>query len=220
MTYHGSVYEELGARLSGAPNGDYLVQFADVIAASSRAIEPFLASWVKSTVRSLKPARMLEVGCGSGVYLLHAANAHPGVTGVGIDVQPSVVAAATQNLEHWGIGHRFVIHEGDVRAFEPKERFDLVTLYNNIYYFDPDERLDILVQLHALAPNGALAVVSMMRGKSVASADLDLTLQSTLGCFPLPACDELTEQLRRAGYSNVTRTPLFPGEPLLALLAR
>ena len=71
-----------------------------------------------------------------------------------------------------------------------------------------------------VAAGGAVALVSMCRGRSVAAADLDLTLRSTAGCGPLPEREELVDQLHSAGFPHVDVTQLMPTEPLLGLVAR
>src|SRR5215211_7886926 len=98
LTYHNSVYRELAARLRGAPVGDYLAGTGTLIARSSRITEPFIAHFIRSVVKPRGPLRILEVGCGSGVYLHHAALVNPQSTGVGLDMQADVVEHARGNL--------------------------------------------------------------------------------------------------------------------------
>lgn len=222
VAYHSSVYRELTARLRGAPPGDYLERFGTVIARSSRVLEPFIAGFVKDTVKS-GPVRLLEIGCGTGVYLHYAARANPQVTGVALDLQDSVIEQARTNLCQWGILDRFQLLAGDVR--HPPEAatgpFDLITLHNNVYYFEPEERPALFGRLRAsLAPGGTLLLTTLMRGNTVASLDFDLVLRCTAGCTPLPSLDDVTAQLKEGGFSDVRATRLMPLEPLYGLTAR
>lgn len=100
--------------------------------------------------------------------------------------------------------------------------FDLITLYNNIYYFPPAERAALLASLRVmLTPNGALVLSSLMqgKGKNVFAANFDLVTSSMLGCYRVPDKDELEAQLREAGFHEVHAMRLIPGEAYFGLMA-
>ena len=220
--YHSDVYQQLAARLRGAPPGDYLDRFGTVITRASRVLEPFIAGFVRDSVGS-GPRRLLEIGCGTGVYLHRAALANPQVTGVALDLQDSVIEQARANLQAWSISDRFQLLVGDIRTPPPEAAgpFDLITLHNNVYYFEPAERPALFRRLRAaLAPGGALVLTTIVRGDTVTSLDFDLALRCTAGCTPLPSLDEVTAQLRDGGFSDVRVTRLMPLEPLYGFTAR
>jgi hypothetical protein len=223
VSYHGSVYQGFAARLRGGALGDYLAGTGELVARSSRVLEPYIGGFVQAVVASGRPLRLLEVGCGSGAYLRWAAEANPGVTGLAIDMQADVVNHARANLADWGIAGRFDVRVANILA-PPADLtgpFDLATLYNNIYYFPVDARIDLFHRLRSLlAPDGALALVSTMRSDSLDSLNFDLVLRSTLGCAPLPELDELTGQLQASGFGQVEPVQLIPGGWLYGVLAR
>jgi SAM-dependent methyltransferase len=224
VTYHASAYRHLAERLSGAPLGRYLEETGTLIARSSRVLEPMLAGFVQRVANTNGPAHILEVGCGSGVYLRHAARANPQATGIGVEIEPEVARQAETNLLRWGISERFKIVEGDIRSASPQMRgpFHLVTLYNNIYYFEPEERPALFHTLRSsLVPvTGRLAIVTPVRGSGGAlTADFDLILRSTEGCTPLPSVEELTGQLREGGFDKVEWVRLVPLEPYFGVVA-
>jgi SAM-dependent methyltransferase len=223
VTYHGSVYRHLAARLRGAELGNYLEGSGEMIARSSRVIEPFMQWFVMKVVGRSTQKRLLEVGCGSGVYLYQAAQVNPNVTGLAIDVQPDVVNEATSNMAKWGLADRFSVELAD--ALEPPPHiagpFDVITLYNNVYYFTVEQRRRLFSQFKRwLAPGGGVAVVSMMRGGTVPATDFDLILRSTIGCTPLPDLNELCLELKQAGLQHIERVKLMPIEPLWGIIAR
>ena len=223
VAYHGSVYQELAARLGGAPPGDYLDRFGTVIARSSRVLEPFIANFVKTTAKSSTPVRLLEIGCGSGIYLRYAAQANPQLTGIALDMERRVAEQALANLREWGLADRFKVLTGDIRQppAEVAGPFDLVTLHNNVYYFTPEERPTLFGRIRSwLAPGGALALTTLMRGTTLTALDFDLALRCTEGCTPLPEIAELTAQLRQGGFTTVEHSRLMPFEPLYSLTAR
>jgi cyclopropane fatty-acyl-phospholipid synthase-like methyltransferase len=141
---------------------------------------------------------------------------------MGIDMQEDVVRQARSNLAQWGLSHRFEIVTGDIRDRRTGlgGAFDLITLYNNLYYFPLEERPALLRNLRTLlAPGGALALLSSMQGATSITADFDLILRSTQGCSPLPRLPELKQQLRAAGFRHVESVRLIPTEPLYGVVA-
>lgn len=221
--FHASSYRHLPARLRGAALGEYLEEYGVTIARASRILEPFVKSFMQSFIKGNQPLRILEVGCGTGVYLRHAADTSSGTTGIGIDLQEVVVQEAAANMERWGLGERFKIMVADIRnpPATLAGSFDLVTLYNNIYYFIPEERPALFQQLKSLlCDQGVLAIVSEMRGATPAAIDFDLILRSTAGCTPLPDLDETKLQLRRSGFNRIKSVNLFPGESFYGITAK
>jgi SAM-dependent methyltransferase len=223
VAYHGSVYIELTARIKGAPLGEYLDATADLIARSSRTLEPLVRGFVQQVIKARRPRRLLEIGCGSGVYLHHAADSDKDLTGVGIDMQEAAVQQARRNLQIWGLTDRFTIRHADIRANSRDlgGPFDLITLYNNLYYFPPEQRMALFAGIRPLlGPSGMLAIVSLMRGSSVSSRNFDVVLRSTKGCAALPDVRETMAQLREAGFSGVEEQTIMPSEHFAGVLAR
>lgn len=222
ITYYGSVYRNLAARLTGAPLGHYLEETGPLIARSSRVTEPYVADFVRTLVKTNKPMRILEVGCGSGIHLLHAANSNPQTYGIAIDMDQKVVGQAKANLSQWGIDRIFKVMVADIRY--PIEGldgpFDLITLYNNLYYFPFDERKPLFQRLRSMLTfNGEIVIVSLMQGKSLISLNFDLVLRSTEGCAPLPELEETVEQLKESGLSEIKKVKLIPRSSFYGLLA-
>jgi SAM-dependent methyltransferase len=220
--YDAAVYAGLGAHLRGAPPGKYLQATGAVIARASRLVEPVLAPLVRSLVVERRPRRVLDVGCGTGVYLIHAATAgDPQLTGVGVDLDAAVVELARQRLASTGLAGRFEVRHADVRVVElPAASFDLVLLLQNLYYFAEEERAGLLRRLQRLlAPGGALLLVSLCAGRSLAATHYDLLFRATAGCAPLPRRYQLDRQLREAGFTTTRWVQLIPFGSFLAVVA-
>lgn len=224
LTYHGPVYRDVGAHLAGAPPSDYLEGKGLLIARSSLILEPFMAPFVQDLTRGAGPLRLLEVGCGSGVYLRYAAQVNPEINGVGIALQPDVVRTTSASLREWGLDGRFRILHADIRTPGPELAgpFDLITLYGNIYYFPVANRSALLCSLrNRLSPGGRVAIISLFQAaRSALAADFDLILRSTAGCAPLPRIDELITQLHEAGFSDIRTQRLMLNQPLFGIVAR
>ena len=222
IRYDAAVYAGLAAHLRGAPPGHYLGTTGAVIARASRLVEPVLAPWLRSLVAERRPRRVLDVGCGTGVYLTHAATAGgPELTGLGVDLDATVVDLARQRLATAGLAERFDVRHADVRTVQlPAASFDLVLLFQNVYYFAEDERPGLLRRLHGLlAPGGALLLVSLFQGRSLAAVHYDLLFRATAGCGPLPRRRQLDRQLHDAGFTTMRWVQLIPLESFHAVVA-
>ena len=195
-------------------------QNGELIARSSRILEAFQVEIITSTFPEKGALRLLEIGCGSGVYLRHAAERNPSLTALGLELQPDVAEVARINIREWGLEGRIKIEDGDFRARVPGELFDIATLYNNIYYFPVEERVELLRQVGGfLKPGGFLVVTTCCQGGSLGAEALNLWGAATSGAGRLPAEDELIRQLRDAGYSTVKSTNLLPGDRFVGFQA-
>ncbi|MGI5347103.1 SAM-dependent methyltransferase [Streptomyces sp. CA-250714] len=217
--YHATVYRELPETLRGGELGDHLPRYAGVIAESSRIAEGVISGYVREAVSEAAGGHVLDVGCGSGVYL-RAASARPGSTGTGLDVQPAAVELAERNLRGWSLHDRFGVRQGDVREAELDGPYDVVLLLNNIYYFAPEERPALLRTLRgALREGGTLVLVSMFHASNPTALNLDLILACTRGCYALTTPGQLAPELREAGFRRIRTDQLVAGQSLYAIRA-
>src|SRR4030095_3860891 len=76
VTCHAAGYAAFRNHSAQSAKGNYLAGKGELIARSSRVLEPFMVEFVQSQVAGKGPLMMLEVGCGSGIYLHHAACAN------------------------------------------------------------------------------------------------------------------------------------------------
>jgi 4-hydroxy-2,2'-bipyrrole-5-carbaldehyde O-methyltransferase len=222
VAYDARVYARLAQHLRGAPPGDYLGATGVVVARASRLVEPVLAPWLRSLVAERRPRRVLDVGCGTGVYLIHAAAAgRHELTGLGLDLDGAVVDLARRRLADAGLAARFEVRRADARTAElPAAWFDLVLLFQNVFYFAEDQRPGLLRRLHGLvAPGGALLLASPFAGRSLAAAHYDLVFRATAGCGPLPRRQQLDRQLHDAGFATTRWLQPIPLEPFHLVVA-
>jgi SAM-dependent methyltransferase len=196
-------------------------QDGELIARSSRLLEPFVGDEVDAFVPKQGAVRLLEIGCGSGVYVRRAAQRNPALTATALELQPQVAALAKKNLAEWGLAERATVEVGDVREREPDAAYELATLHNNIYYFPVPERVALLRHVRGfLQPGGKLLLTTGCRGGSSSMSVLSLWGALTEGAGQLPEVPELERQLREAGFASVTARRALPGEAFFAFVAQ
>jgi 2-polyprenyl-3-methyl-5-hydroxy-6-metoxy-1,4-benzoquinol methylase len=114
ITYYSSVYRSAADRMRGAPLGNDLEKIGGLVARFSKIGEPFIKSFIKDIVIGKDSIRILDVGCGSGIFLQSFFNANQTASGIGIDMDEMVVKQAQKNIEKWGLNDRFRIIVGDI----------------------------------------------------------------------------------------------------------
>lgn len=224
LEYQIGPYGEIDELLrSGAGGGrSDLARYADDIAQVSLAAAPYVSSFVRRSVAEIRPSRVLDVGCGTGVYSKVVLESDPRAHVEAIDLSEGVVATARDELGRAGYGSRVMLHVGDVRGWAraSSQRFDLVMLLNNIYYFDREHRDELYRDIAGLlTDHGQLIIVSMTAPGSVAAAHLHfmLTCQSTAASLPAPG--EMERDLSQSGFGVLVNQHLVPSEPFVGLRA-
>jgi 4-hydroxy-2,2'-bipyrrole-5-carbaldehyde O-methyltransferase len=217
---HHNLLTETPARLRQGRLLELSDSDGELIARSSRLLEPLVCEAVDAAVPAMGPLSLLEVGCGSGIYIRHACRRNPQLTALGLELQPQVAEFARANLAAWGLAERVSIETGDIRGLSPAQPFDLLTLHNNIYYFPRDEWPALLLHLkHLLRPGGRLLLTTSCLGGSAPVMMLNLWGEMTAGCGPLPDPQALAALLRAAGFDRVQVKSLLPGQSFYMFLA-
>jgi SAM-dependent methyltransferase len=102
---------------------------------------------------ALESGRILDVGCGVASAMLTAASMFPGMTGVGLEVEPPVAAEAQRRAAKFG--DRIRILATDARDFDEIAGFDACFWAQP--FFPADTRADTLRMIRrALKPNGVM----------------------------------------------------------------
>lgn len=222
MTYHHEVFDRLPDRLRGETPHAYLERYGALVAQSSRIMAPWIEGFTSRAIGSAKARSILELGCGSGAYLATYAALHEGHHGVGLDLDPAVVAAAQVLVTHEGLEDRFTVQQGDMRNAQawPDGPFDIITAHQNVYYFNAKERVALWRHCrHHLTETGQLLIVTPTSGGPMADY-FSLILLSTAGCHRLPPIDELVAELANAGFESVRRERLIPGDAVWGIEAQ
>jgi 2-polyprenyl-3-methyl-5-hydroxy-6-metoxy-1,4-benzoquinol methylase len=132
---------------------EHLSQAHDAASRRASVIDSHVA-WIHRVVLAGRPGRILDLGCGPGLYTARLAVL--GHECVGIDFAPAAIAYAREQARAASVPCAY--HLSDVRSAEYGHGFDLVMLlYGEINVFRPAEARHILTQARqALAPGGRL----------------------------------------------------------------
>ena len=192
----------------------------ELVARSSRVSEPFIFEAVDTVIPHQGDFQLLEVGCGSGIYIQRACTRNPELRAVGLELQEKVADVARKNIEAWGLENRATIEHSDVRNYSSSQEYDLVTLHQNIYYFPVPERENLFRHLKEyLKPGGQVLLTSACQGGGPGIQGLNIQVSTTEGFSPLPDPDQLCQQLKAAGFVDVKTKRLVPLESFWAFRA-
>lgn len=192
----------------------------ELVARSSRVNEPFIFETVDAAIPRQGDFQLLEVGCGSGIYIHRACARNPELRAVGLELQEKVADVARKNIQSWDLEDRATIEHSDVKNYSANQKFDLVTLHQNIYYFPVQGREDLFRHIKEfLEPGGRVLLTSVCQGGGSGIAALNIQVSNTEGFSPLPDPDQLCQQLKAAGFTEVEARRLVPFESLWAFSA-
>lgn len=122
---------------------------------------------VDARLRAEPPARILDVGCGSGWASIALARGFPLVRVDGLDLDPASVEDARANARTHGVADRVAFHVHDAAAPELREGYDLVFAFEAIH--DMPRPVEALAAMRRLAaPSGTVLVVEMRIGERFA----------------------------------------------------
>lgn len=134
---------------------EHLGQEHDLASRKTTTVDEHV-EWILSTVLDGRSRRVLDLGCGPGLYA-HRLAAR-GCECVGIDFSPASIRHASEVAAAEGLSCRFI--HGDVRDEAFGGGFDLVMMiYGQLNVFPRDRAAEILTKAHAtLEPRGRLLV--------------------------------------------------------------
>lgn len=205
----GTVLPEGG---SVAPEHPMWVRFARAMAPAMRLPAQLLANL--APVAPDRPAKVLDIAAGHGVYGIAFAQQYPNVEVVALD-WPNVLEVAEENAQAAGVAERFRTLPGSAFTVEYGSGYDLVLLTNFLHHFDPPTCETLLRKVHAaLAPGGRVATVEVVPNEDRVSPPFAATFSMMmLGTTPSGDAytfSELEAMFANAGFSRSERHPLPP----------
>jgi SAM-dependent methyltransferase len=182
---------------------EHLEQSHDLASRRSHIIDQHVA-WIHELFLGGGPARILDLGCGPGLYSNRFAAL--GHTCVGIDYSPASIAYAKKSAA--ATGRAAVYHLADMRAADFGGGFDLaMLLYGELNVFSRDDATHILAKVYAaLRPGGLLLLEPHTRASLIPKPDATRSwFSSTGGLFASTPHLVLTEEHWDATANILTR---------------
>jgi SAM-dependent methyltransferase len=132
---------------------EHLSQTHDAASRRAGTIDQQVA-WIHEALLGGRPSRVLDLGCGPGLYTSRLARL--GHECVGIDFSPASIAHARAEAKAAGLRCRYV--EQDIRTADYGSEYDLaMLLFGELNVFRPAEAEGLLRKMHAaLSPGGAV----------------------------------------------------------------
>lgn len=219
-------------RGGGVSYSDYGAEFRDSIASLNRPmfLNQLGAEWfpampdVDRRLRAEPPAKVADVGCGSGWSSIAIARAYPNVRVDGFDLDEPSIRTARENGAKAGIGDRLTFEARDAVAGGKAGTYDLVTAFETIH--DMADPVGALRAMRALVAPGGTVLVADERVAETFGAPGDELERfsygwSVLHCLPVgrvdpPARgtgtvmrpDTLRGYAKEAGFSGVEILPI------------
>ena len=143
-------------------------------------------------------ATVLEIGCGTGRNLLHAAMLYPDAQFFGIDVSTEMLTSAIAAIARAGLTSQVRVAHGDATAFDPKRLFGIPEFDHVMISYSlsmiPDWRHVLGAAAARLKPGGRLHVVDFGRQERLPAIARTL-LRQWLAMFDVTPRDGLEHEL-------------------------
>ena len=165
-------------------------------------------------LRGEPPARVADVGCGTGWSSIAIALGFPSVEVVGLDLDKASVAEATGNAEASGVADRVRFEVRDAADPSLAGRFDLVCAFETIH--DMCDPVGALRAMRSLRAKGATVLVADERVADHFTVDTDDVERFQFGWSALHCLPTALTAPPAAGTGTIMRTPILRGYALEA----
>ncbi|HET9558795.1 MAG TPA: methyltransferase domain-containing protein [Actinomycetota bacterium] len=113
---------------------------------------------VDRRLRAEPPARVADLGCGTGWSSIAMATAYPRISVDGLDLDPDVIAAAAENASEAGLADRVRFSVLDAADPDLPGRYDLVTIFEALH--DMARPVEALAAARGMLAEGGSVVVA------------------------------------------------------------
>lgn len=106
--------------------------------------------------------RMLDIGCGAGLFMGLAGQARPGLEAIGFDADAGAIAAAkTMGAANYPDGRVRFLHSAVGEPW-PEGPFDVVSMIDVLHHIPPAVQKDVIAEAYAHVKPGGLFIYKDM----------------------------------------------------------
>jgi len=143
-------------------------------------------------------ADVLEIGCGTGRNLVHAARLYPDARFFGIDISTEMLTSALSAISRRDLSRRIRVAHGDATAFHPQISFGIAQFDHVMISYSlsmiPDWRHVLQAAASRLTPGGRLHIVDFGDQERLPGPARAL-LRQWLALFDVTPRDDLEREL-------------------------
>jgi ubiquinone/menaquinone biosynthesis C-methylase UbiE len=170
-----------------------------------------------------KPAKVLDVAAGHGIWGISVAKKYPKAELVALD-WPPVLEIARQNAERMGVGSRFKAIAGNAFEVELGSDYDVILVPNFLHHFNRAQCVEFLRKCQrALRAGGRVVIVEFVpnedRVTPPPAATFSLVMLATTPEGDAYTFGEYGQMLKEAGFQNPT-TQALPSSANTAVIAK
>lgn len=179
--------------------------YGQTVADTSALIEKRAFPLAYKMLTTNQATSVLDIGCGTGGYLLKIAKRHPEGKFTGIDMNASVIETAKANALKSGLTNVEFIHTSMEDWDESNNCFDAIMMNNILHYYSLEDRLKLMQRAKQLLnPEGILIIITPLyfeKGGERFTAFFNAFMNAHSNLYPLPRKLELLRDAKQLGLT-------------------
>jgi ubiquinone/menaquinone biosynthesis C-methylase UbiE len=192
------------------PNDEFWVAFARSMAPLTVLSSEFIAGLLRA--EEGKPAKVLDIAAGHGMYGITIARKNPKAEIVALD-WPVVLQVAQENARKFGVADRYSVRAGSAFETEMGIGYDYVLLTNIFHHFDAAGCEKLMRRVHAaLKPGGKAITLEFVPNEDRVSppttASFSLIMLANTDTGDAYTFSEYEKMFRNAGFAKSTLHPV------------
>ena len=203
----GSVWSESD---NTKPNDEFWVAFAHSMGPLTVPSAEFITGLVRA--EEGKPAKVLDIAAGHGMYGITVARKNPKAEIVALD-WPNVLQVAQENAKKFGVADRYSVRPGSALETDMGTGYDYVLLTNIFHHFDMPTCEKLMKRVHAsLKPSGKAITLEFVPNEDRVSpptaAAFSLIMLANTDSGDAYTFSEYEKMFRNAGFAKSTLHPV------------
>jgi hypothetical protein len=210
-------------RTGAAPKTEMTPEEGEIFAAGVEAVTAGSAHGLAATYDFARHRRLLDVGGGTGSFLVAAMQSHPHLTGTLVEVEP-VLSVARQRVAAGPAADRIEVVGADALVDPLPEGHDAVLVANVAHLLSPDANRELLRRLRAVSePGTRLLLVDFWTDATHADPPFAALMAGEFALFSddgdVYSEDEVGDWLRATGWTPEPRSVLAGPQSLIPAIA-